>query len=356
MKVKTGMLYMLLMFLWLGCAQRTWAATIFSDGFESSLGNWTALSGTPSTISTYSHSGTKSYVINEGYDSIQHTMSGSCNKVAVVWFYDDANDLSMRVMAFVDNYSTNKIGLGVDTAISTDKYVYQDGDGGSSTYHQTNINRTYGWHQLVWDYRSGYDVKLYIDQTIVYSATTLTSFSKITIGDQWNDGIAGTVYFDDVEVRDELPTGIEEFSGDSFEDGFNYWCTTKGTPTTSNTVANTGSNSYVMNEEQDCIAHYFPASQHKVIDVWFYDNADDTSLEVLGMIYEDLSCATIGVLTTLSTTNYMYSVSNRLPPPNRLILPLSPGLPAGTVFGGTSPLGLMLFYTLTLFKSPLQVE
>jgi len=178
------------------------SGSIFFDGFEDGFGNWTAKMGsTPSTSTTQKHSGTYSYVMDEQVDIIRRDFGTSYNKVAVIWFYDDASDTSMICVARVDeggwDESDKYVALGVDTTVSTSKYTKRFG----LNSYATDITRTTGWHELKWDYTSGTDADLYIDGTSVGSTTVATSISAMELGDQWDDGRSGTNYFDDVEIQ-----------------------------------------------------------------------------------------------------------------------------------------------------------
>jgi len=176
------------------------SGSIFFDGFEDGMGNWTAGKGTASTSTSQAHSGTYSYVINETMDVIYREFGTSYNKVVVIWFYDDASDTSMICYARADegnwNDSYSWVGLGVHTNISTTKYIRRVGTDQTAT----SITRTTGWHELKWDYTSGTDVDLYIDGTPAGSTTETTSVSKIAMGDWWPDTTSSN-YFDDVEIQ-----------------------------------------------------------------------------------------------------------------------------------------------------------
>jgi hypothetical protein len=94
--------------------------------------------------------------------------------------------------AWDDSYSWR--GLGIDTDVSIENYVYRAG----ITSTDTGIPRTPGWHELKWDYTSGTKVDMYIDGILVASPAGITSFNRIAMGDWWNDGNAGSVFFDDI--------------------------------------------------------------------------------------------------------------------------------------------------------------
>jgi len=65
------------------------SGSIFFDGFEEGLGNWTTEKGTATRSTAKAHSGTYSYIVNEDMDVIYRNFGTSYNKVAVIWFYDD---------------------------------------------------------------------------------------------------------------------------------------------------------------------------------------------------------------------------------------------------------------------------
>jgi len=179
----------------------TYSDSIFFDGFESGMGNWTAGKGSASTTTDQVHSGTYSYDVDEEMDVIYRNFGTSYNKVAVIWFYDDANSTSMICLARVDegnwDDSYSWVGLGTDTGTSTTKYTKRIG----ATSTATDITRTTGWHELKWDYTSGSDVDIYIDGTPAGSTTATTSFSKMAMGDWWSDTSTGVNYYDDVEIQ-----------------------------------------------------------------------------------------------------------------------------------------------------------
>jgi hypothetical protein len=134
-------------------------------------------------------------VVNEDQDFIKHDMGSNYNKMVDIWFYDDTAYTSMEAVGIVNDAVTTCL-LGVRGTTSTTKYVYRIG----STWYATNINRVTGWHKLTWDYTSGTDVKMYIDDTLVHTSTALPYFNTISLGDTWAN-VTNTTYFDDVVVR-----------------------------------------------------------------------------------------------------------------------------------------------------------
>lgn len=296
----------------------------FFDGFENGFGKWLTEAGTPSQSMARIHNGKYSYSINEDNDAIKHTFAEYVNKVAVVWFYDDADDTSMRTLAFADGGNT--VGIGVDTSTSVNKYIYRTG----STFTASNITRITGWHQLVFDYRSGTDVKLYIDQSLLLTTTVETRMNRIALGDYWNN-ISGTVYFDDVSVQDTLPWTpqatpapspvLAAFKCDGFENGFSYWSSLYGSQTTDNTTVHRGSNSYKLTSDLAAIQYTnpqdpltaMPKIMNKVATVWFYDDASDTDERVMAFAdrYVALSIVGLGVNTSVSQNQYVYRIGSK---------------------------------------------
>ncbi len=92
--------------------------------------------------------------------------------------------------------STDKVWLGVHNATSTTKYCYADG----STYIETPVIRANGWHRLEWDYSSGINFVLRIDNIIVYVGTRIKQFKAIKMGN-W-EVTSATAYFDDVYLME----------------------------------------------------------------------------------------------------------------------------------------------------------
>lgn len=167
----------------------------FSDGFESGFGNWAVHQGSATTSTAQKHSGTYAYELNEDRDGIVHNFSTNQQNKASIWFYDDASDTSLGVLAYVDASGYSR-AIGVNTGVSSSKYVYRvDG-----TYTATNVSRTTGWHELTFDYTSGTKCDMYIDGTLIASPTGLGHFTKISLADWWADGKMGNVYFDDIRV------------------------------------------------------------------------------------------------------------------------------------------------------------
>lgn len=178
------------------------AVPLWSDGFENGFNEWTTVYGTPSVSTVQRHEGSNSYILNEERDEIKKTWTSAwTNKVLSVWFYDNAADNSMQAETVVQE----KAYLGVRTLTSTLNYAYKLG---GNAWTESSVPRTTGWHQFVWDMRSGTSCVLYIDGIQVASTSLVTSFTVLRIGDDTNDGRSGTVYIDDISILDELPLTV----------------------------------------------------------------------------------------------------------------------------------------------------
>lgn len=136
---------------------------------------------------------------------VTRPFSAAVNKVVTMRFFDRQNGslapytsgmpISSTVTSIprVDKGGANAVGIGVDTAVSASRYVTQLG----STVAATSVPRTYGWHELKWDYSSGTDVKVSIDGVQVLS-TAATGFTQIQLGMPNGKGVT---YFDRVVVE-----------------------------------------------------------------------------------------------------------------------------------------------------------
>ena len=154
-------------------------------GFQANkhgLGTFTAAKGA-ATLTATGQSGATSYSTDEDTDVITTKLGGKNYQLASVWFYDDAADTSVQSMARVDEgpfEATGWRGLGVNTSVSTTRYVYRvDGTSSAGT-----VPRTTGWHQATWDYRSGSGVTMSIDgQAVATAAEQLAAEHRLERGD-----------------------------------------------------------------------------------------------------------------------------------------------------------------------------
>jgi hypothetical protein len=175
----------------------------FADGFEDGFtDNWSALFGTPTLDTTTVEEGLNSYHPDQDQDEIYHLMDDETFGVLHVWFYDQANDNTMKVRARIYSSSVAENAMiGVVTYNSTTKYSYLvDGQ----DWIISSVNRSTGWHDFKFDFSSGTDCKLYIDDTLIGTTDIITSFDEIHLGDNADDGNTGNVYFDNVQLFDDF--------------------------------------------------------------------------------------------------------------------------------------------------------
>jgi hypothetical protein len=156
--------------------------------------------------------------------------------------------------------------------------------------------------------------------TTVCSATTATSCTDAT-------GTPGTTYYYVVKARTsagDLSDNSNESSAlfgelvfDGFENGLGNWTTAKGTATVSTAQAHSGSNSYVINQDTDVIAHSFGSSKNRVVSLWFYDDASDASMQTMAKVdntpwSDGTQWRGLGVNTPTSTTKYVKRVAGTI--------------------------------------------
>ncbi|WP_054023572.1 right-handed parallel beta-helix repeat-containing protein [Bacillus sp. FJAT-28004] len=155
--------------------------------------------------------------------------------------------------------------------------------------------------------------------TTVCSAVTSTSCIDTAV-------TLGTTYYYVVVARTSIGL-VSDFSNESakifgglvnesFENGVAIWNSMKGTASTSTAPIPKG-NSYVLDQDTDVITHTFSSNQNKVLTLWFYDNADNTNMQVFtkvdnaqwdnGSLWRGL-----GVATGTSTTKYAYRVNSTI--------------------------------------------
>lgn len=276
--------------------------TTFDEGFETGVDGWNSTYGSASLSTAQKHSGGNSLIINEEQDVIQRSFGTNYNKVATMWFYDDASDTTSASVGRVDD-SINWRALGTNTNISTTNYIVRVG----SAQEATIVPRTTGWHELKWDYTSGTDLKMYIDGNLVKTVAGLTAFNSIAMGDWWT-GVSSINYFDDIKFGLETvtpPTGLS----DNLENGLSGWTTVKGTATTSTIQKHDGNYSYAVNEATDCISKTFAASSNKVVSMWFYDDASASSACV-GRVDDNISWRAIGINSSVNATKYVVRVGS----------------------------------------------
>ncbi|WP_152392023.1 chitobiase/beta-hexosaminidase C-terminal domain-containing protein [Paenibacillus guangzhouensis] len=173
---------------------------------------------------------------NPGGVVVSRTFENSLNKIVEVKYMDrrkdyaycdrteatGPNEIMPNSFIRVDD-GVNALGLGAVGSVSKDYYQIKKGN----QLIQTNVRRAFGWHTFKFDYTSGTDVKLYIDDQVV-GTFAAASFSYIGMGD-W-EGTGGKAFFDQLYVYggkeappvEDLPTAPPpvELTKDIFSENF----------------------------------------------------------------------------------------------------------------------------------------
>ena len=143
---------------------------------------------------------------------VTRTFDAPLNNVVTMRFFDRQNPSladynsgaviasTVKSIARVDEGGA-VVGLGLDTGVSSSHYVQQIG----ATVSATTVPRSYGWHELKWDYTSGTDVKVSIDGTQVATTAATDEFSTIQLG---SDDGKGVSYYDRVVVESNGQSGV----------------------------------------------------------------------------------------------------------------------------------------------------
>ncbi len=133
------------------------------------------------------------------------------------WFYDDMQSPKRQWM-FIDNAAGSRgVGVMIDTTRSTTKYVYCTYLG-SDVRTVSFIDRSLGWHKVVWTYNSTGVVDLYLDGVLLLSTTGLDNFADFDLGSWSWDNINGCtpMWFDDFMVyRSQNQSRYRWYSNDS---------------------------------------------------------------------------------------------------------------------------------------------
>lgn len=104
-----------------------------------------------------------------------------------------ANAAHVRSFAHASQ-GAHGLGIGFDTAVNNTRYLVRDG--ASETV--TTVPRTYGWHELTWDFTDPSTTKMYIDGVLVKTTSAISSFDRLELGVDDGRGIS---YFDEVSVH-----------------------------------------------------------------------------------------------------------------------------------------------------------
>lgn len=168
---------------------------------------WIREKGVPVTSGEKAHSGEQSFKVDQDMVVITKEFKEAKNGIVTVWLYDTMTTAPLtQVVANVtlddkDPATSDFLSMGIETRApgSVNNYYYRIG----TQNYRADVVRTEGWHELKWDYSSGKDCKLYIDDTLITTTDYRTGFNTVSLGDYWSgSGGNGTsnVYFDDLKI------------------------------------------------------------------------------------------------------------------------------------------------------------
>ena len=170
--------------------------TVFGEGFENT-GDNKYIGFTINNEIT--HTGTASLQMTS--DTASYTVTApEESSICTAWFFDNITNKTINTNALC------KAGdgiLGVNGNISADYYVAKISE--DDAWIITEIPRSGGWHQFVFDY-SGTGAKMYIDGNLVKNFKSSNKISGLKFYDQISDGNISGMCIDDVE----FPQSMEE--------------------------------------------------------------------------------------------------------------------------------------------------
>lgn len=158
-------------------------------------------------------------------DDASKTFAESGQGIVSLMFYDyDPTVQKVRKSISVSESSTlNAIGVHWDGSSGhPENYVYRTGD---TTWHDSGVKRTKGWHEFKWDF-SDEGLKLYIDNELVGKNPDTKNYKKISILSRkgWaNDGNTG-FYIDDIQAYLDVEYQTESITLDILQEGAEF-CT-----------------------------------------------------------------------------------------------------------------------------------
>ena len=192
-------------------------ANVLYEGFEGTtsgiydLDGWVTVLGSPTQTDTNPRSGSYSYQTDTKDDMIRYDFSEAQQGVVTLYMYDSLNENKAGTSVFVDvaaynpsgnpiNMAMGVVGKSISRSETNDYYAVAIQGASKTNFKATEVERTKGWHKLTWDYSdSGY--KMYIDDILVSSGSTMTSFINIRLGARWSTYADTNFCFDDITVE-----------------------------------------------------------------------------------------------------------------------------------------------------------
>ena len=186
--------------------QVTWDVE-FLDDFEDGIdSHWTKKYATAETSADQNHTqgGGNSFSAGAEQTALVWSNDEVLNGVITVWYYDTMKTTSGVTLhvAFVESSDApgKMAGIGINSKQNANQYMMRYP--GAGNYKATGVARSEGWHEFKWDCSDGKSMKMYIDGKLINTATDITSFDKLTFGDDWTNpaGVAPG-YYDDISIQ-----------------------------------------------------------------------------------------------------------------------------------------------------------
>ena len=189
--------------------QVTWDVE-FLDDFENGIdSHWTKKYATAETSTNQNHTqgGGNSFFAGAEQTALVWSNDEVLNGVITVWYYDTMKTTSGVTLhvAFVESSDApgKMAGIGINSRQNANQYMMRYP--GAGNYKATGVARSEGWHEFKWDCSDGKSMKMYIDGKLINTATDITSFDKLTFGDDWTNpaGVAPG-YYDDISIQGNI--------------------------------------------------------------------------------------------------------------------------------------------------------
>ena len=189
--------------------QVTWDVE-FLDDFENGIdSHWTKKYATAETSTDQNHTqgGGNSFSAGAEQTALVWSSENILHGVISVWYYDTMQTTSGVTLhvAFVESSDApgKMAGIGINSRQNANQYMMRYP--GAGNYKATGVARSEGWHEFKWDCSDGKSMKMYIDGKLINTATDITSFDKLTFGDDWTNpaGVAPG-YYDDISIQGNI--------------------------------------------------------------------------------------------------------------------------------------------------------
>ncbi len=168
----------------------------FFDDFEDGLGDWTTVSGKLSLKQSddQAHNGSYSALSESGDADVMYRSAPDFPFAIGAFIWDDGSYGGRALIGVTTNGGdTIRAYVGLEVLTNSSYYSYRHDD----TTGTSSVSRSAGWHRVEIKAASSTSVKLYVDDTEVWSGS-VGSISDYTIGKWW---VTYYGYHDDFFVR-----------------------------------------------------------------------------------------------------------------------------------------------------------